>query len=69
MVPNIALIPELNQTKVFVYVDGKVETRIVETGIRTEEKVQIMSGLKPGDIIITTGLLQVRQGMEVKLSR
>ncbi|MEP1093650.1 MAG: efflux RND transporter periplasmic adaptor subunit [Cyclobacteriaceae bacterium] len=67
MVPNIALIPELNKTKVFVHVDGKVETRIVEPGIRTEESVQILSGLNPGDVIITTGLLQIRQGMTVNI--
>ncbi|MEP5612743.1 MAG: efflux RND transporter periplasmic adaptor subunit [Cyclobacteriaceae bacterium] len=69
MVPNIALIPELNQTKVFVYVDGKVETRIVEPGIRTEERVQIVQGLNPGDIIITSGLLQIRQGMTVNIQQ
>lgn len=69
MVPNIALIPELNKTKVFVHVDGKVETRIVEPGIRTEEKVQILSGLNPGDVIITTGLLQIRQGMTVNIQK
>jgi len=69
MVPNIALIPELNQIKVFVYVDGAVETRIVEPGIRTEEKVQIMNGLSPGDVIITTGLLQIRQGMKVNIQQ
>lgn len=67
MVPNIALIPELNATKVFVFVDNKVETRVVTTGIRTDERVQIISGLKPNDVIITTGLLQIRQGMEVNI--
>lgn len=69
MVPNIALIPELSTTKVFVYADGKVDTRIVETGIRTDEKVQILAGLEPGDFIITTGLLQIRQGMEVNIQQ
>jgi membrane fusion protein (multidrug efflux system) len=68
MVPTIAVIPELNATKVFIYNDGIVESRAVETGIRTESEVQIVSGLKPGDVVITSGLLQIRNGSEVNVS-
>ncbi len=69
MVPTIALIPELNATKVFVYEDGKVNDREVITGIRTEDMVQVIEGLEPGDIVITTGLLQVRKGMDVNIQQ
>ncbi len=69
MVPTIAIIPELNSTKVFVYTDGIVDERIVETGIRTEDMVQITNGLEAGDVVITTGLLQVRKGMEVNIEQ
>ena len=67
MVPSLAVIPELNATKVFVYKDGKVDTRRVETGIRMEDKVQVVSGLEPGEVVITSGLMQIRQGMEVTI--
>ncbi len=66
-VPSIAVIPELGGKKVFVYADGKAEPRAVETGIRTEKKVRIASGLEPGDLVITSGLLQLRPGLEVEL--
>jgi membrane fusion protein (multidrug efflux system) len=68
MVPTISVIPELNTTKVFVFNDGKVESKTVETGIRNEDEVQIVSGLQPGDVVITSGLLQVRNGMEINVN-
>lgn len=68
MVPAIAIIPELNATKVFVYEEGMVVSRTVETGIRNEDEVQILSGLSPGEVVITSGLLQIRNGMEVNVN-
>lgn len=68
MVPAIAVIPELNAQKLFVLNDGKVEERRVQTGIRTSEKVQILDGIERGDLVLTTGLLQVRPVMEVEIN-
>ncbi len=68
MVPTISIIPELNAQKVFVSNNGAVEQRMVSTGIRTSEKVQIIDGLERGDVVLTTGLLQVRPGMEVNVT-
>jgi membrane fusion protein (multidrug efflux system) len=44
-----------------------VEERIVKTGIRTSEKVQILEGLNPGDQVLTTGLLQARPGLAIRV--
>ncbi len=41
---------------------------IVKIGIRTEKDVQITQGINPGDTVITTGILQIRQGMPVDIS-
>ena len=67
-VPSIAIIPELGGKKVFVYVDGRAEPRPVETGIRTEEMVQITAGLESGDLVITSGIQQLQPGLEVSLA-
>ena len=66
-VPSIAIIPELGGKKVFVYDNGKAEPRVVETGIRTEMEVQIVSGLTAGDQVITSGIMQLRPGLEVEV--
>jgi len=41
----------------------------VETGIRDSSYVQIESGLKVGDTVLTTGLLAVRPDSKVKLTK
>ena len=66
-VPSIAIIPELGGKKVFVYHDGTAEPRTVETGIRAENSVQITSGLAEGDLVITSGILQLKPGLEVEI--
>ncbi len=65
-VPAIALVPGLRQQTVFVYEDGKAESRSVQVGLRTADSVQITEGLRPGERVITTGILQLRSGMTVE---
>jgi membrane fusion protein (multidrug efflux system) len=69
MLPSIAIIPELNRQKVYVVRDGTVQQVFIETGIRTSSKAQVLSGLQNGDVVLTTGLLQVRPGMQVEISQ
>ena len=40
----------------------------VEIGIRDETRVQIVSGLNIGDTVITSGILQIRPGANVRIS-
>ena len=68
MVPAISIVPELNAQKVYLIRNGKVEESRIRTGIRTSEKVQIIEGVAYGDTVLTTGLLQVRPGMDVELT-
>ncbi|MDX1629780.1 MAG: efflux RND transporter periplasmic adaptor subunit [Fulvivirga sp.] len=68
MIPTEAVIPELNGKKVFVGNGGVVANRMIQTGIRTADQVQVTEGLQPGDTVITTGILQIRPGMEVGLN-
>lgn len=67
MIPAEALIPELNGQKVFVYKNGLTASAQVKTGIRTETQIQIIEGLTAGDTVVTTGLLQIREGMPITL--
>jgi membrane fusion protein, multidrug efflux system len=66
LIPPISLIPGLKEQKVFLYKNGRVEERDVELGLRTVDRVQIVKGLQPGDKLITSGILQLRPGMEVE---
>jgi membrane fusion protein (multidrug efflux system) len=66
LVPAEAVIPELSGYKVFVVdAEGKAAQRMIEIGTRTDTQVQVISGLNEGDLVLTTGVMQVRQGMPV----
>ncbi len=65
-VPSIAVIPELGGKKVFVLEAGKAQSRAVETGIRTDERVQITRGLTPGEQVIVSAIQQLRPGLDVE---
>lgn len=66
LIPSEAVIPGLTEKNVFVIKDGVAERRAVETGSRTESLVHIVSGLQPGDMVITSGLQQMRAGLPVE---
>lgn len=66
-IPTESLIPEMDGERVFIYKGGKAASVKVNTGLRTESEIQITSGLKAGDTLITTGILQLRQGLPVQL--
>jgi len=68
VVPTEAMIPELGRTKVLVARSGKVVPTIVTTGIRMADEIEVTSGLSAGDTVITTGILQLREGMPVSVT-
>jgi membrane fusion protein (multidrug efflux system) len=66
-IPTEALIPEMEGEKVFIYKKGRAQSVKVSTGLRTEAKIQITDGLKFGDTLITSGILQLRQNLPILL--
>ena len=69
MVPTEALIPILKGQKLDIYKNGRVIQKEVATGIRTDSTVQITEGLAPYDTVITSGILQLRPGSPVSISK
>jgi membrane fusion protein (multidrug efflux system) len=67
VIPSEAIIPQMNGEKVFLSKNGKAASQIIKTGIRTEREVEVTEGLKPGDTLITTGLLQLRETAGIKM--
>lgn len=69
MVPTESVVPEQGGKKVFVLENGKVKEVQIETGIRNNFNLEVTSGLKAGDTVLTTGILQLRAGMKVQITR
>jgi membrane fusion protein (multidrug efflux system) len=68
LVPSVAVMPGLDEFSVYVVGPGhKAERRAVEAGTRLESTVHILSGLRKGDVVITSGLQQLRPGQMVEI--
>ncbi|OOV87101.1 efflux RND transporter periplasmic adaptor subunit [Oceanospirillum linum] len=57
-----ALVPQGNVQLVYVLEEGKVAIRPVVTGIRERGRVQVLQGVKAGDIVVTAGQMKLRPG-------
>jgi membrane fusion protein (multidrug efflux system) len=67
LVPTEAIIPVQNGKKVLISNKGKVKEVNVETATRTDASILILSGVKPGDTILTTGVMSLKQDDLVKV--
>lgn len=65
LIPPHALVPVLGGQNVILVRDSKATFVPVEIGSRTSTAVEIVSGVQPGDTLMVSGLLQVREGMTV----
>jgi membrane fusion protein (multidrug efflux system) len=69
MIPTEAVIPQGRKKQVFLFKDGKAMPAEITTGIRDSTRIQVISGLNMGDTVITTGLLFIKPGSNVKISK
>lgn len=67
MIPTQSIIPILKGQKVFVSRNGIAQEVKITTGVRTEEMIQVLEGLKSGDTVLTTGLMAVKKNSPIKL--
>jgi RND family efflux transporter MFP subunit len=67
LVPASAVVGQAGAQQVFVVVDGKAERRTVETGLSSEGRVEVVSGLREGEAVVTTGSNNVRNNADVRV--
>ncbi|MGA8205431.1 MAG: efflux RND transporter periplasmic adaptor subunit [Woeseiaceae bacterium] len=65
LVPEQAIWPIGQDKTVFVVVDGKAQRRVVTLGARQPGKVEVVSGLAVGDVVVTAGQLKLYEGATV----
>lgn len=69
MIPTIVVQPLGRKKLVYLYKGGKSMPADITTGIRDSSSVQVLTGLNVGDTVLTTGLLFLRPGADVKLKK
>ncbi|MCX7874927.1 MAG: efflux RND transporter periplasmic adaptor subunit [Melioribacteraceae bacterium] len=67
-IPTQALTLDITGERVFVYKNGFAIPKKVESGIRTETEVQITDGLKIGDTVLVSGIMQLRPRAKIKIT-
>lgn len=65
LVPTSAIIPVGRKKQLYVYEAGKAAMREVTTGVRDSTNIQILTGIKAGDTVITSAILFLRPGLDV----
>ncbi len=69
MVPNSVIIPSGRKKQLYVYEGGKAMMKEVTTGVRDSTNIQVLTGIKPGDTVITSAVLFLRPGLAVELAK
>ena len=62
-----AVIPGKKGHRVAVVVDGKVEIRRVELGAGVGERIAVLKGVKPHEVVVTQGQEGLRKGQKVSV--
>jgi membrane fusion protein (multidrug efflux system) len=68
LIPEDALLREDGEDVVYVVVDGAAERRVVETGVTSDDHIEILQGLTGAEQIIVTGHGGLRDGSRVLAS-
>lgn len=64
-VPSNCIIPDTRFKKIAVIKNKVAEMKVIETGVRTGDNVEVVSGLNPGDTFAINGLLFLKPGSEI----
>jgi RND family efflux transporter MFP subunit len=67
LVPASAIVQSTSGSAVFVVEDDHARRRIVRTGVISEGRVEVISGLQVGDVVVITGTNNLRDGATVRV--
>ena len=68
VLPEEALVPQGTEQFVFRVVEGKAVRAAVKTGQRRDSKVEILSGVDKGDMVVIAGQIRLRDGVSVRVA-
>ncbi len=65
MIPEQAIVPRGKSQLVYKVIDNKISMQAVTLGLRQRGEVEVLSGLKAGDVIVIAGQLKLQPGAPV----
>lgn len=67
VVPSQAIVPIQDGKKVYVANNGQAKEVMVDATTRTDSSILILAGLKPGDTLITSGVMSLKDEAPIKV--
>jgi len=67
VVPTEAIVPIQGGKKVYIANKGKAKEVKVDTATRTDASILVLSGLKTGDTLITSGVMSLKDEAKIKV--
>ncbi len=67
LVPRQSVVRELHEAHVFVAADGTAVKRAVSLGIEDGDRVEVLSGVEPGDAVVTAGQGGLDDGQTIQV--
>lgn len=67
LVPASAIVSDVGSSAVFVVEDGTAHRRVVRTGLNSEGRIEILSGVEEGDPVVIAGNNGLRDGAQVRI--
>ena len=68
-IPREALTESVKNASVYVVENNVVRQKKIETGVESAGKIQVVSGLDAGEIVVTSGQINLREGSKVSISK
>ena len=69
MIPTQAIILQERNKQVIVCNGGKAQFIKIQTGVRKSSDIMVTQGLNEGDTVVTTGVLFIKPGSELKFAK
>ena len=69
VIPSISSVAEMGRDIAYIYKNGRAKQVEIVKGLRTASSVQVIEGLSLGDTLLTTGVMQLRDDLPVKINQ
>lgn len=69
LIPRDALTESIKNASVFVVEQNTVRQKPIKTGIEMGNMIQVISGLNAGEIVVTSGQINLRDGSQISISK
>jgi len=69
LIPREALTESIKDAAVYVVENNIVHLKSIKTGIEMNNMIQVLSGLKAGETVVTSGQINLKEGAKINISK